>query len=479
MAGVIVPYKITQRMFYHHPRLILLKNKRKTTAFVLFILFAACKTPEKRSDLIALSNFKILNLADETVLRNEVVLLKEDSIFEILSEEEFKKNYILPDSAIVNGKGKYLMPSLVEMHAHFQPRNQHHKRYLQQYLSYGITQIRVMAGNEDLLSWKDSIAQNLIMGPDLKVAGPLIDGEKPLWGKFHDGPVITNTGHADSLISEIKAKGYDLVKLYERLPAKVYFEFIEAAKKQEMRVAAHIPFEVLTSAKTEEVFNTNSPSFEHFKNFGPLVTKNEVEKIAQPEDHIYYGYRLAEDPDLQKIYEVVKEIKQNQVWTSPTAVLWKNSSDSARIAAIMKTEAYKGLDEGMKNWWRSTIENQSRNMVLNRLNELLLKEMARQEVKLLVGTDFPNPFIIPGYAVHQEIHNLVDMGFSNLEALRAATIYPAQYWEEKDPAPYFTQGRLANFLILNKNPLEHIENTFSIHRVVKKGEFFSPKTLRE
>ena len=459
-------------MFYHH-----FFAQLKKTFLALFLLTLGCHTPEKSSDLVALTNFKILKLKDESVLLNEVVLLKGDSIYEILSEEEFNRNYRLPDSAIVNGEGKFLMPSLVEMHAHLQPGNPHHKKYLKQYLSYGIGQIRIMAGSEALLAWKDSIAQNLIAGPDLKVAGPLIDGEPPMWGTMHNGPVITETGHADSLVSQIKAKGYDLVKLYERLPAKVYFEFIEAAREQEMKVATHIPFKVLTNATRKELFNSNSPSFEHFKNFGPLVTKGEVEKKSEPEDHNYYTYQLAEDPDLQKIHELVKEIKKNEIWITPTSVLWKNSADTIRSRNIMKTEAYKGLDNGLKTWWSSTFGQQDRNMVLCRLDELFLKEMAHQEAKVLVGTDFPNPFIIPGLAVHQEVHHLVDMGFSNLEALRAAIIYPAQYWGENTTK--FSKGQPANFLILNKNPIEDIQNTLSIHQVVQKGYFFKPKSLRE
>lgn len=465
-------------MFYNHPKLFS-GEKSISIIIVLLFLFSACNSPEKRNDLLALTNFRILNLQDETIVKDEVVIIAEDSIYELLSEEDFNKKYSFPDSAIVNGKGKFLMPSLVEMHAHFQPGNPHHKKYLQQYLSYGITEIRVMAGSEDLLSWKDSIAQNLITGPELKVAGPLIDGEKPMWGNNHNGPVITEVGQADSLISEIKTKAYDLVKLYGRLPSEVYFEFIEAARQQKIKVAAHIPFEVITEAEIQEVFNPNSPSFEHFMNFGPLVTKSEVEKISQPDDHIYYSYRLAEDPDPRKIHELVEEIKKNEVWITPTSVLWKNSTDSSRIKSIMKTEAYKRLDAGLKNWWSSTIGQEDRNLTLSRLDELFLKEMAQQKVKLLVGTDFPNPFIIPGLGVHQEIHHLADVGFSNLEALRAATIYPAQYWGEQSTKSYFTKGHAANFLILNKNPLEDIENTLSIHQVVQKGEFFSPKTLRE
>lgn len=445
--------------------------------YLTSVFLIACQPQDTIKNGRVLKNFRILTLENENILEDNVMIIGSDTILDILSEKEFHKRYNVPDSLVINGKGKYIMPSFHEMHAHLQPRNPNHKKYLRHYLAYGITDMRIMAGSEQLLSWKDSIGKGLILGPDLKVAGPLIDGEKPLWGKNHDGPVVSDVTKIDSIISDQEAKGYDLIKLYERLPKQVYLEFLKAAQERGIRVAGHIPFSLLSEPNLTELFNERSPSLEHFKNFGPLVTKQDIKKTEQPDDLFYYGYELALDPDPIKVRKVVEEINNSNTWICPTSVLWRNSSDSLMIAEIIDGDPFQRLDNGLKNWWLSTRGNTNTNQDVNDLTELFLREMARQNVKLLVGTDFPNPFLVPGYSVHQEIHILVEMGYSNIEALKAATIYPALYWNEMEHKGYIRPGRIANLLILKQNPLEKIENTLTIEHVIHKGQFLQPREL--
>ncbi len=445
---------------------------------ILTICLSAKAYERHPSPIKALVNFRIITLQDEQVQTDKIVLLRNGKILKLISEEEFD-DYQLADSLVIDGHRKYLMPSFSEMHAHLQPKNPYYKRYLKDFLGYGVTRIRVMAGNKGLLTWRDSISKGLLVGPELKVAGPLIDGTPPLWGKSHDGPVTDEVSKVDSIVRMQKSQGYDLIKLYERLPEDVYFAFLKAAEKYNIRVAAHIPLKLLSEPDVKQVFNKHSPSFEHLKNFSPFVTTSEIKKIDAPDDYAYYGTELCKDPDASKVKDLVREIKANNIWICPTSVLWKNSSSKERIEKIMNTESFQRLDNGMKKWWLSTKDSAEGNVPMDELSNVFLEEMARQKVKLLAGTDFPNPFLIPGLSLHQEMQNLVKHGFSNLEALRAATIYPAQYLQEIYGTYYFTTGMEANFVILKKNPLKDIENTLTIEKVIFKGQFYYPETLLE
>lgn len=442
----------------------------------LILLMVGCTGTELRTDIIALKGFQIITLEDENVEQGKILVIKNDLILDILPEGRFYEKYNLPDSLIVDGKGKFLMPSLNEMHAHFQPDNPAHKTYLSHFLGYGITNVRVMAGSEKLLSWKDSIQQGLLLGPDLKVAGPLIDGDKPLWGEGHTGPVVSDVSKVDSIVSSHKAAGYDLIKLYERLPKDVYMEFLIAAENHKIMVAGHIPFSLVEEINLKEIFNSNSPGFEHFSNFGALVTKKNKTVTKQPGDMAYYKKEMAEDPDPAKIKEVVSEIAKNNVWLCPTSVLWRNNIDSLRQQAVIEGEPFQRIDSGLKNWWLSTRSQPSSGKEAA-LSGLFLKEMAKQNTKILAGTDFPMPFLVPGYSLHQEIHSLVDMGYSNLEALKSATVYPAEYWDESEMRGNVRTGSLANLIVLNENPLEDIRNTLTIDQIIFKGDFFNPTDL--
>lgn len=447
----------------------------KSCLFILAGLLFGCTKPETISTGMALKNFKILTLENDEVLLNHILIIDNDYILDLISEREFNANYNLPDSLIVDGKGKYLMPSFQDMHVHFQPNNPSHKMYLKHFLGYGITQVRVMAGSEDLLAWKDSIQEGLLTGPELKVAGPLIDGVEPLWGSAHTGPVVAHIADIDAIVASQKEKGYDLIKLYERLSKEVYQEFLSTALKHNIKVAGHLPYSLVHNANLNEIFNENSPGFEHLKNFGALLTNQNVALVEQPNDLEYYGREMSKDLNSEKIKEVVKSINQHNIWICPTSVLWRNTSDSLRSAEVAGNEAFLRLDSGLKNWWLSIDLPTNENEAF--LTESLLKEMAAQNTKVLAGTDFPNPFLIPGYSLHQEIHSFVSMGYSNLEALRSATTYPAEYWNETGSNGIINKGSKANFIILHKNPLTDIANTLAIEKVMHRGRFLYPEEL--
>lgn len=446
----------------------------KMAIFIIGLSGFFTHSHEHRTPIKALINFKIITLQDEQIQNDKIVLLKGGNIFKLISKKELE-DYQIADSLVIDGHGQFLMPSFSEMHAHLQPKNPSHKQYLKDFLGYGITRIRVMAGNENLLAWRDSISDKLLLGPELKVAGPLIDGTPPLWGKAHDGPVVNEVKEVDSIVRMQKSQGYDLIKLYERLPEEVYFAFLKAAEKYNIRVAAHIPLALLANPDVKEVFNEQSPSFEHLKNFGTFVTNSEIKKVEVPDDYNYYGTEMSKDSDPSKVRAVVQEIKENNIWICPTSVLWKNSSHKELIEKLIETEAFARMDGGLKNWWLSVKDRSKRNVPLDKFSNKFLKEMALQKIKVLAGTDFPNPFLIPGLSLHQEMQNLVNNGFSNLEALRAATIYPAQYWGQIHGNDYFVRGMDANFVILKKNPLKEIKNTLSIEKVVYRGEFYLPE----
>lgn len=426
-----------------------------------------------------LKNFQLIDLKSDKVKQGLVVIIQGDFILDILPEEDLNDQYRYPDSLVIDGQKKYLMPALQDMHVHLQASNSHFKTYLKHFLGYGITQVRVMAGDQSLLAWKDSIRSKQFPGPELKVAGPLIDGKEPLWGTYHNGPVVTDTATVNRIVLDQKREGYDLVKLYSRLSDEVYSEFLERAQAHGMPVAAHIPFSHLASPDPERTFNENSPSFEHFSNIGAFVTKEEVDSVSQPEDHGYYGYRLAEQPDPGKIKKIVRRIGAKNIWICPTSVLWSHSADSLLMEELKESEAFVRLDKGLTQWWVSSMEVKERDRHSAHLMSLLIREMADQNVPVLAGTDFPNPFLIPGLSLHQEIHNLAHHGYSNLEALKAATVYPALYWNDQKRSGYLEKGREADLLILSGSPLKDITQTTSIENVISDGQIWNPHVLRE
>lgn len=451
--------------------------KKIVYLLLLAFVFTNCIKKNDCLDCVVYKNGNILTLKDEKILENHTIIVENDIIIEILPTNDFYKNYVVPDTSIYDLKNKFVMPSLQEMHAHIEPLNPNHKKYLKHFLAYGVTQVRVMAGNERLLSFRDSIDDGYYVSPNLKLSSPLIDGNPPLWGEAHDGPIVDATSNIDSIFKAQLVKGYDFIKTYDRVPKEQYLAFLEIADDRSIKLAAHVPMEFNKENDIKNLLSSNLQSFEHFINFGSFVTSDSIKKVDYPNDTKYYNHEVIKNIDKEKVSQVVSRIKNKNVWICPTSVLWKNNSDTLYIDKLTQTKEFKRLDDGLKSWWRSTrnsIENYSSS---NTLNNILLSEMAKQNVKILAGTDFPNPFLIPGYSLHQEIHNIANAGYGNLSALKSATVFPAEYWGDEQSSGFLEVGVKANFIVLDKNPLSDISNTLSITNILYNGVILNHEQL--
>jgi imidazolonepropionase-like amidohydrolase len=107
----------------------------------------------------------------------------------------------------------------------------------------------------------------------------------------------------------------------------------------------------------------------------------------------------------------------------------------------------------------------------------LIGKMNEKGVKFIAGTDFPNPFVFPGFSLHDELSLMVKGGMPTIDALRSATINPAIFINKKADFGTVEAGKVASLVILNKNPLENIENTKTIETVIVRGKVYNRKSL--
>ena len=266
-------------------------------------------------------------------------------------------------------------------------------------------------------------------------------------------------------------------KAYERVPKTKYLQLLKICKEKNIKLASHIPYEFCKDQDLDNLLDSELQCFEHLINFGAFVTSDSIKKVSAPDNTKYYGYDVIANLDSLKVVDLVKKVKTKNIWMCPTSVLWTNPGDTTAINVLVKQKEFIRLDQGLRNWWLSTKGDYARSQSAGVLNDILLKELARQNVKILAGTDFPNPFLIPGYSLHQEIANIARVGYGNLEALKSATVYPAQYWNEKRQTGHLEKGTKANFIILDKNPLQNIENTLSIQQTVFNGQLYHKDKL--
>ena len=185
-----------------------------------------------------IKNVNLLQVEKGYFEPNKYVLLKEGKIAAIENSEINVESHI----SIVDGEGKYLFPGLFDMHAHFgQPS------WVPMYLHYGVTGIRVMAGNDQLLTLQDSLLKSGDPQPTLFIVSPLIDGAPPLWGDQHTEATIMHDTEIRPILERNMSKGYKELKIYNRIPEAKYLEILAFAQGYGMRVSGHLPYKLSVS----------------------------------------------------------------------------------------------------------------------------------------------------------------------------------------------------------------------------------------
>ncbi|MGH7562671.1 MAG: amidohydrolase family protein [Gemmatimonadales bacterium] len=105
--------------------------------------------------------------------------------------------------------------------------------------------------------------------------------------------------------------------------------------------------------------------------------------------------------------------------------------------------------------------------------QLEIARLLREEgVTFLAGTDLANPYLFPGFSLHDELANLVSIGFTPAQAIRAATLVPAELLGATDSLGTVAQGKLADLVLLDANPLADIRNSTRIRAVVANGRLY-------
>ncbi|MBD1399026.1 amidohydrolase family protein [Pontibacter sp. JH31] len=403
-----------------------------------------------------LTNVKIVDVVSGRLYPQNEILITDGKITSLKPKKRQTKNH-----EVIDGGGRYVIPGLFEMHAHIGPSN---RNYLDTFLKYGITNVRVMAGNEGLLAWRDSINKELMVGPDLFVASPLYDGNPPLWGDNHSGPVLENKSDVERLVREHQQKGYDEIKVYNRLAPDVYLEILRVADAAGMRVSGHIPY----TLPSENFGDPRHRSIEHLDGLIQFALSTTPHLEHGKEE----GQRLSLYPHYEKsnLAPLAHRLKQNKVWLCPTLSLYGNFNNALVREQLDKVKHLEPAS-GLLGWWSSLPKQVGLNFkVKYDFNKQVLQDHFMDHADyILAGTDSPNPYNLPGLALHQELHYLADAGFSDATVLKIATYNAARYLGVLDEYGTVSVGKHANLLLLDENPLLDIRNTTKIHQVILRG----------
>ena len=401
----------------------------------------------------------------------------------------------MEDSQIIDGEGKYLIPGLWDAHVHltFIPEIDH-ETHFKLYLKNGVTSIRdtgaILSKLQPSLNF---IEENPNTTPRLFYAGPLIDGADRVYKGMEPGFPnlsigIDETSNIPEVVDGLVKEGVTFLKSYEMLTRETYLELLKVAGQNGLRVTGHVPL----SIDLEEAIEAGLGGMQHVRNMDLACAKdadnllddrqvsleNEASiagSALRTHIHSSQRYYAIDNTDNERCLRIIMKLSEYGVFQTPTLTI--NTFDSRRFYADPKwRETYQELPEAAENNWMqgslklANIDVTENAKKFDAWSLSLVNKMHQEGVKIIAGTDTPIGYLTPGYSLHKELELLSEAGLSNMDVLRSATITPAEFFGMENQMGTIEVGKLADLVILDKNPLMSISNTQSIHRVIVKGQ---------
>jgi imidazolonepropionase-like amidohydrolase len=416
---------------------------------------------DQSQGVVAIVDVTVIPMDRERRLPGQTVVVRGDRIVELGPAASVK----VPEGATrVEGKGKFLIPGLAEMHAHI-PGGQADstvERTLFMYLAGGLTTVRGMLGHPRHLELRARAARGELLSPTIYAAGPSLNGNS-----------IPDPAAARKAVIEQKEAGYDLLKIHPGVSREAFDTLVATARRVGIPFAGHVPTEVGVAHAIESKYAT----IEHLDGYIEAMIQEGAPVSA--EQSAFFGLNLGEHLDESKLPALVEATKRAGVWNVPTQVLLENlvlvgsSTELARrpemryVAPEMLAQWAQEKD-GMLAETGSTPESARRTIEVRRH---LIKALHAAGVGLLLGSDAPQIYNVPGFSTHRELESLVAAGLTPYQALETGTRNVARYFGTERETGTIERGKRADMVLLEADPLVDIRNTTKRAGVMVRGRW--------
>ncbi|HXQ71913.1 MAG TPA: amidohydrolase family protein [Pyrinomonadaceae bacterium] len=443
-----------------------------TATFVTAFAQNANQTPGA-PQTIAFVNVNVVPFDRERIVEGQTVIVRDGRIAEIGPANKTK---VPAGAREIDGRGKYLMPGLADMHVHLFPgtgQNDLAQQQLQLFLANGVTTVRNMIGKPEHILLRDKVAKREVLGPTIYTAGP------PLLGNNVSTPEV-----AERVVTEQKNAGYDLIKVHEGLTPETYAAIAATAKRVGIPFAGH----VTATVGLKRALEAQQTSIEHLDGYLQAMVADNSPVPPSP-SQVVVGPVL-EHIDESKISALAAATRKAGVWNDPTLTLFKLVVSDTTPDEYLKWPEMQYIPakmrEGFAKQKQSTLGQpvplSERQRYLALRNKMLVALRAAG-AKLLVGPDSPQFFLVPGFATHRELQSFVEAGLTPYEALEAATRNPAEYFASvfKTSRDFGTveAGMRADLLLLDANPLQSVANLSKRQGVMVRGRWLPETELRQ
>lgn len=398
----------------------------------------------------AITDVTVIPMDSDRVLPAQTVIVRAGRIESI---GPARSATIPRDAITIDGRGRYLMPGLAEMHAHVPPQpdaGQWARDVLFLYAANGITFARGMLGAPHHLELRTLAARGEIVSPRIYTSGPSLNGQS----------VRTPEAGREMVAAQADA-GYDFLKIHPGLDRARYDAIVAAAEARGIPFAGHVP----AAVGLARALDAGQATVDHFDGFMAPLLRDGSPLANAPAN--FFGWNLAGQVDPEKMPALARAVRDAGVWVVPTESLIQHVLlPEPGADALAARPEMRYVPRAMVVQWAQAKENMLANPVYDaalaqRFVEVragLMRALHMAGVGFLLGSDAPQIFNVPGFAIHHEMRMLVDAGLSPFEVLASGTRNVAAFIDEADAFGTVAVGKRADLLLLEANPLVDVAN---------------------
>jgi imidazolonepropionase-like amidohydrolase len=414
----------------------------------LLAVFLAIAALAPRDGTLAIAHVNVVDVVNGRILTDTTVAIGGATIVSATPH-----GTPAADARVVDGRGKYLIPGLWDMHAHMQAAGE---PWLPLYVANGVTGIRDMGSDLDvILHMRDATASGRLLGPRIFAAGPILDDAPGDW-PFRMRVKTADDGRA--AVQLLARRGVDLIKVHDHTPRDAFFAIAEEARRQHLPLAGHVP----SALSVPEVIDAGQTDIEHLSNL----------QLWKP----CSGGETYRPEACRSFFEM---LARRHIWQTPTIAAWVEIATIGTAASNVSADRMAYATSAMRKMWAGNQSLFATPEVIRSLRAgadvgaRVTSDLAKAGVPILAGCDG----MIAGFCVGDELAAMVHGGMTPAAALQTATLNPARYFGLESTIGGIAAGKTANLVLLDANPLTDITNVRRVNAVILGGRLLERSEL--
>jgi imidazolonepropionase-like amidohydrolase len=432
---------------------------RHSVVFVISII-SVIVAGTAAADVTAFINVNVLPMSAEKIIAQQTVIVRDGAIALIGNVDDVP----VPEEArVVDGTDRFLMPGLAEMHAHVPPAGSGQlERDFALFLANGVTSVRGMLGHPSHLQLREDLLGGRMPGPRLITSGPSLNGRS-----------VSGAADGARQVREQHAAGYDFIKIHPGLDDAEFAAIAAAANELGMPFAGHVPVAV----GLHGALKTRIASIDHLDGYMAALMPPQYD--ASGGYGGFFDVLLAGDVSTDRIASLAEATAVAGTWIVPTETLVEQLINDVPVSELRNRLEMRYVPAATVDRWVGAKQQQlqergfsaevaARAISIRRSLILALHEAG---AGILLGSDAPQIFNVPGFSLHRELELMVAAGLSPFEALQSGTVNVAQFLGLKTGV--VEPGYEADLIMLDSNPLEDISNSRRVHGVMLRGDWYS------